>query len=125
MRQPTQAPAHCVLYAELAVIARSHGYALAIHGSMARDFDLVCVPWVETVADPQVVIGEIVSTYAFTLQGEPALREHGRLAYSLVGQHGWCGHLDISFTPRVEHASTESPQDVEEWSRWRYEQTKR
>ena len=32
--------------------ARSMGYALAVHGSMARDLDLVAVPWVESAADP-------------------------------------------------------------------------
>lgn len=32
--------------------ARSMGYALAVHGSMARDLDLVAVPWVEGAVDP-------------------------------------------------------------------------
>jgi hypothetical protein len=27
--------------------ARAHGYALACHGSMNRDFDLIAVPWIE------------------------------------------------------------------------------
>ena len=35
------------LYPDLAEIAREHGYALAVHGSLARDFDLIAVPWRE------------------------------------------------------------------------------
>src|SRR5271154_4799160 len=32
------------LYPKLAEVFRSHGYALAVHGSLASDFDLVAVP---------------------------------------------------------------------------------
>lgn len=101
MKPATQAPVHCVLYSELAEIAREHGYALAVHGSLARDFDLVCIPWASSAEEPQRVVDAIVSTFAFEQNGEPATREHGRLVYSLLGRGGWCGHLDVSFMPRV------------------------
>lgn len=29
----------------LRVVAKGHGYALAVHGSLTRDFDLVAIPW--------------------------------------------------------------------------------
>lgn len=101
MKPATSAPVHCVLYPELAEIAREHGYALAVHGSMARDFDLVCIPWASSPDEPKRVVDAIVSTFAFDQHGDPAMREHGRVAYSLLGRGGWCGHLDISFMPRV------------------------
>lgn len=30
---------------KLREVARSHGYALGLHGSMTRDFDLIATPW--------------------------------------------------------------------------------
>ena len=33
-------------FEQLKVIAKDHGYNLLLHGSMARDLDLVAVPWV-------------------------------------------------------------------------------
>ena len=47
------------LYPDLASLFHRHGYALAVHGSLARDFDLVGVPWGEIVAEPdgQVLVG--------------------------------------------------------------------
>ena len=32
--------------------AQQCGYALAVHGSMARDLDLIALPWVATAEDP-------------------------------------------------------------------------
>lgn len=42
----------CQLYLEYLIgplrdIAREHGYALSVHGSVARDIDIVAIPWVE------------------------------------------------------------------------------
>ena len=37
MKDPSYAPTYCALYPALANIARSHGYALAIHGTLGRD----------------------------------------------------------------------------------------
>lgn len=101
MKQPNISPVYCAIYPELAEIARAHGYALAVHGSMASDFDLVAIPWTNDAAEPTKVLGAITEQFAFALWGEVENREHGRLAYSLLGRNGWCGHIDISFMPRV------------------------
>jgi hypothetical protein len=101
MKPATVSPVYCAIYPELAEIARAHGYALAVHGSMASDFDLVAIPWTSDAAEPTKVLGAITEQFAFELRGECEIREHGRLGYSLTGCHGWCGHLDISFMPRV------------------------
>lgn len=44
MKPANNAPVYACMYQELAEICRAHGYALAIHGSMARDFDLIAIP---------------------------------------------------------------------------------
>ncbi len=31
--------------------AKKHGYAIAIHGSMERDFDIVVIPWTNDATD--------------------------------------------------------------------------
>tara|TARA_R110002050_G_scaffold69003_2_gene149419 strand:+ start:380 stop:808 length:429 start_codon:yes stop_codon:yes gene_type:complete len=47
MKDANRAPWYGCLYHGLAEIARKHGYALAIHGSVLSDLDLVAVPWTE------------------------------------------------------------------------------
>lgn len=91
------------LYPQLAEVFRAHGYALAIHGSLANDFDLIAVPWVDMAAEPKTVIDEVLKKFAVTMFknqdiGDP--RSHGRIAYKLALSFGDCA-LDISFTPRA------------------------
>lgn len=98
MKPANFAPVYLGLYPELAEIARKHGYALAAHGSMARDFDLICVPWTPTVSPPQDVVNEITSTFAIKEVGLPELKVHRRLVYVLSVSFGEC-FLDFSFMP--------------------------
>lgn len=49
-------------YGELIDIARSHGYALALHGSVARDMDLILVPWVENPDPAEDVLKDFQMT---------------------------------------------------------------
>jgi hypothetical protein len=108
MKSANFAPAYLGLYPELAEITRKHGYALAAHGSMARDFDLICIPWVEDASDPQTVVDEIVNTYALKeIGGPPDIREHGRIVYTLKVSFGEC-FLDFSFMPLRPAANKEA-----------------
>lgn len=52
MKEPTRAPFYACLYHGLCDIARKHGYALAIHGTVTRDLDLIAVPWTPEAVDP-------------------------------------------------------------------------
>lgn len=90
------------MYAELAAIARRHGYALAVHGSLARDLDLIAIPWVEDAGDPQKVIDEILAEYAVEWIGSIGQKPHGRIAYTLSVGWGNCS-IDLQFMPRVPH----------------------
>jgi hypothetical protein len=102
MKEPNYAPSYCAMYPELARIARRHGYALAIHGTLGRDMDLICVPWADVVAEPRAVLDEITSTFALRLVGgEPTQKNHGRLAYTISIAWGECA-IDMSFLPRSE-----------------------
>ncbi len=109
---PARAAAYAALYPMLVSIARRHGYALAIHGTLARDFDLIAVPWVEEASDALTLIKAIKkATRTVTHHEEfdhlqkdcaPNQKPHGRVAYSLhvtnFGMYG--GYLDISVMPK-------------------------
>lgn len=98
MKPANYAPIYACVYAQLAEVTRSHGYALAAHGSLAADFDLVCIPWVPGVSDPQSVVDEITSRFAIKQVGKPERKEHGRIAYTISFEFGEC-RLDLSFMP--------------------------
>ena len=95
------------LYPQIAEICRKHGYALAVHGSLARDFDLIAVPWVETVSEPREVVDELQQTFAFC-KGHipPEGKPHGRIGYSIPFSFGEC-RMDISFTMALRDAIAE------------------
>ena len=99
------------------VAARKLGYAVAVHGSLSRDIDLIAVPWTAEAASAREVAEAIMSAIKevnndiaiqawapgkgkeFTLDGCPGVKPHGRL--------GWCWHLgggpyvDLSVMPRI------------------------
>lgn len=100
MKPANFAPAYAALYAPLAELTREHGYALAVHGSMARDFDLVCIPWVDTPSSPDTVVEAITKRFAIQLIGEGKPKKHGRVAYTISIEFGEC-RLDLSFMPAL------------------------
>ncbi|MES4783616.1 hypothetical protein L0B07_23390 [Raoultella ornithinolytica] len=104
MKPANFAPVYCALYPALAEIARKHGYAMAIHGTMARDFDLICIPWVDKPSAPQTVVDEITATYSTTDITNPGCKPHGRLAYSVCFGFGEF-FADLSFMPVIVGAN--------------------
>jgi hypothetical protein len=88
------------MYPELAKLFQSHGYALAVRGSLARDFDLVAIPWAETVSGVPAMMDAIEAVWAVKFDREPAARNHGRVAYSLSLAFGECA-IDLSFFPSL------------------------
>jgi hypothetical protein len=111
---PARAAAYVALYPMLHAIAKRHGYALTIHGSLHRDFDLVAIPWVEKASRPLTLIKAIKEATRTVTQHEdtdhllpdcrPTKKPHGRVAYSLhVTRHGmYGGYLDISVMPTTK-----------------------
>jgi len=109
-----RAAAYCAIYPMLLQIAKDHGYALCVHGSLHRDFDLVAVPWVTEASEALDLIQAIKESICavfhheeydhLTPDGRPTEKPHGRVSYSLHltnhGMHG--GYLDISVMPKTE-----------------------
>lgn len=81
-------------------VARSHGYALAVHGSEMRDFDVIAVPWVERVSLPFVLafalceVVEGVITKGGKPDDSPTVKPHRRLCWSI--QIGGGAYIDLS-----------------------------
>lgn len=98
MKKANFAPLYCGMYLDLAEIAREHGYALAVHGSLARDFDLICIPWVESPSAPDDVVRAFEDRFALRQTGEPDVTFHGRKRYTMVISFGEC-FLDLQFMP--------------------------
>jgi len=92
--------------------AKGLGYAIAIHGTMRRDLDLLAVPWVSEAASADelvemvakevggfVVGGGGPEPLAYgKLQGGPTDQPHGRRSWNIC----WGGRpfIDLSVMPR-------------------------
>lgn len=112
MKAPSLAPFYAVLAPVLAEVARAHGYALAVHGTLQRDMDFVAVPWTEEASEPlpMVLAMKEACSAVFTHpdwddlipDGNPTDKPHGRKAWSLhLTNKGAKGpYIDISVMPR-------------------------
>ncbi len=97
--KPNYAPMYAAaMYPDLAEIFQSHGYALAVHGSLARDFDLIAVQWSDAVSKPEEIFKEIEATYAVNVLRPFETKAHGRICYTVCMGFGHCS-LDLSFFP--------------------------
>lgn len=103
-------PMYAVIYPFMAMRAHECGYALAIHGSMARDFDLIAVPWTENAKSAEELVARILDVMDGTIFSmeqldptKPTEKPHGRRAYSMH-LRTWTGnaYIDLSVMPRKE-----------------------
>lgn len=130
MKEPTRGPIFACLYPGLCDVARANGYALAIHGTLVSDMDLIAAPWTEEAidaaslaaalrehigacgyrdllirdnpvwADPDNV-HHLDSLVAESDGGqEPVTKPHGRLAWNLYLYAGT--KVDLSVMPRID-----------------------
>lgn len=109
------APPACyaVMYPVLKEIAQKHGYCLAVHGTMKRDFDLLACPWTEDAGPPEPMIEEMKAAAEGvwtkhdwddigTTAGHSTEKPHGRRAWSIHLTNKGCygPYLDVSVMPR-------------------------
>lgn len=99
----------------LRAIAREHGYAIGLHGSMARDLDLVAVPWVDNAASAEVLVAAVMKAVGgsfapadWGFERNPAIRPHGRRAWSIYFS-GSMFYIDLSIMPVASNASKVLP----------------
>jgi len=122
------------LYAQLLPrfreVARSKGYALAVHGSMVRDLDLIAVPWIEAASSSWDLVealreacvgfcpiaGRYESDQWVAVQ-QPEVRAHGRECWTIA--FGGKPYVDLSVIPRRPRLEGDPPAS-EVASRLRY-----
>lgn len=84
--------------ADIQSVARDHGYAIAVHGSMQRDVDLIAVPWTETAAPDGDLVVAMAERLKLTVAGVED-KPHRRKAVTFL--MGGCCFMDLSIMPIV------------------------
>lgn len=100
--KPNYAPVYAAaLYPDLARLFIDNGYALSVHGSLARDFDLIAIPWSYELTPVDKMLEKIQETFALKIVGEPELKAYGRVAYTVAIGFGECA-IDLSFFEMID-----------------------
>lgn len=122
MKPPCLAAPYVALYPGLCDVARANGYALAVHGTLARDMDLIAVPWVDDAQPAEVLVAAIKAhlgalhlrekiiadaclpedTKTGYENHDPTRKPHLRRAWSFYLGHAY---IDLSVMPRVQDAA--------------------
>lgn len=108
-----KAAAFAWMIPHITAVARLYGYAIGLHGSMARDLDLIAVPWTEAAAPAETLVEAIRDAVGGIIRNDPMHdgnkydqqtrnpndKPHGRRAWSIY----FSGHrfyIDLSVMPR-------------------------
>ncbi len=92
---------YAALYPRLREVARQHGYALALHGSLVKDLDVIAVPWTVDASDVDVLVRAIVEASGTLVpRNSEAAMPHGRRAWTILFAEGG-GYIDLSVVPRT------------------------
>ena len=123
MKDISNAVAYTLLLPQLMEAGREVGYAVAVHGSMARDLDLIAVPWTEEAVSAERLVMHLMAAVDGKLRNgsrqsegnwvrvpgsEPAIKAHGRQAWTIhLGNEGL--HLDVSVMPLCAGGVADAP----------------
>jgi hypothetical protein len=106
------APFYAAIWPRLSGVARDHGYALALHGTLGRDMDLIACPWTDDAAPGDVLVEALaeasdgwVPEYAKASDEPepvkmPRPKPHGRTGWLIYFKRADC-YLDVSVMPRA------------------------
>lgn len=83
--------------------AKAEGYAVAVHGSLARDIDLVAIPWSEHAHPPELLVSTIRGILAgffgaCYVSKEATDKPQGRKAWAYTS-HMMTAEVDLSVMP--------------------------
>lgn len=105
------------IYSLLQKAAMGCGYALAGHGSLARDFDLIAVPWTNEATDDETLIERLRFACGGKIYGAMHDGKTGKIDSNPVqrphGRKGWVIHigdgmyLDVSVMPRLHQPAAD------------------
>jgi hypothetical protein len=94
---------YALYYNSLQEIANKNGYALAIHGSMDRDLDLIAIPWVKNCINEKELI-DLFSKECNVIIDNYVKKPFGRHGYTftLYGDY----YIDLSIMPKLRQFET-------------------
>jgi hypothetical protein len=70
---------------QVRAIAHRLGWGVGAHGSMARDIDLIAVPWTKEAASTSDLMATLMAELGMTAHGgNPSWRAHGRRTFLLL-----------------------------------------
>ena len=105
-RLPAWPALYGVLYPVILDAAKGSGYAIALHGSLGRDMDVIAVPWTEdAIPEHELLdrVGQALTAHWWIelkhIHGDPAVHPHGRLVWTIVLEGG--AFVDFGVMPRV------------------------
>lgn len=87
-------------------VARECGYAVGLHGSMARDCDMIAAPWVEEAVPPLVLVDRLCKALNAHIVGFIERKPLGRIAV-ILGCDGYIKAIDLSIMPKGETNGSE------------------
>lgn len=79
-------------------VGREYGYAIAVHGSLTRDLDLVASPWAEGAAAAVTLAKAIALAVGGGMHAAPTEKPHGRRAWIIYTSDET--KIDLSVMPR-------------------------
>jgi len=92
--------------------ARELGYALTLHGSLARDLDVVAIPWTDEAVSAAALVEALRAKIDGFIVDDPRAKEknpapkpHGRLGWAIHLMEG--GYVDLSVMPTAPEEPTE------------------
>lgn len=93
---------YAVLFESMRKAALELGYALALHGSMQSDMDMIAVAWVEDAEPVESLVKAINDCLGRTYWTEHNFKTmgkkpHGRIVYTLSIMGDW--YIDLSIIP--------------------------
>lgn len=107
-------------------LAKEVGYAIGVHGSQQRDFDVIAAPWTDSAIGNHALLQHIAA--GLTTENGPAhiisteRKPLGRYA-ATIQMDGWYKQLDISIFPVAapdRAPSTDSAADARDAARYRF-----
>ena len=80
---------------KLTEVAREHGYAIGVHGSLRRDLDIIAVPWIVEFSKAELLAKALqIAASGSWGSWKINFKPHGRVCYSLFIGTG--AYIDLS-----------------------------
>jgi hypothetical protein len=109
---------YALVYPIVVEVGRGHGYVMGLHGSLARDLDVIAAPWVGQPSEPADVVeeichrlGAIAGEDLCTVPPERGPAKPHREVWNVVLRGG--AFLDISFALRSSAPAPADPRPME------------